>query len=53
MGFNCDPWTPLSNFLDEDTKRVQQGIALDHLDFVKEVCELQISEGRRYLLENP
>ena len=53
MGFNCDPWTPLSNFLDEDTRRVQQEIALDHLDFVRQVCELQISEGRHYLLENP
>ena len=53
MGFNCDPWTPLSNFLDEEVRRIQQEIALDHLDFVKEVCELQIAGGRHYLLENP
>ena len=53
MGFNCDPWTPLSNFLDEDVRKMQQDIALDHLEFVKEVCELQIAGGRRYLLENP
>lgn len=35
MGFNCDPWTPLSNFLDEDVRRMQQEIALGHLEFVK------------------
>ena len=27
MGFNCDPWTPLSNFLDEDVRKLQQDIA--------------------------
>ena len=53
MGFNCDPWTPLSNFLDEDTRTAQQEIALAHLAFVKEICELQVLEGRHYLLENP
>lgn len=53
MGFNCDPWTPLSNFLDEETRRMQQEVALSHLEFIKEVCELQVSEGRHYLLENP
>lgn len=26
---------------------------MDHLEFVKEVCELQVAGGRRYLLENP
>lgn len=53
MGFNCDPWTPLSNFLDEETRAMQQEVALAHLTFVKEVCELQVSESRHYLLENP
>lgn len=32
---------------------MQQEVALSHLEFTKEVCELQVSEGRRYLLENP
>lgn len=53
LGFNCDPGSPLCNFLDEETRRTMQTVAMDHLLFVKEACELRMREGWRYLIDSP
>ena len=33
MDFNCDPWIPLINFLDEEVHIMQQEVALAYLAF--------------------